>query len=204
MSLENHYNKIYLEKENVFNGGEAESIVQDILKYKTLGSVFELGAGQGRNSLYLAKNGFEVTARDISKIGIDKLLQEANNLEFSIKGEVGDARQLSLEKDFDIFVSTYMLHHLSREQALELIAQMKEHTKPEGLNAVTVFTKNGDFYRNNPETENFYPDKNELKNLYTDWEILEYQEFDSTAYEKKLDGDSMMNIAAKLLARRKN
>ena len=83
------------------------------------------------------------------------------------------------------------------------IEKIQKHTDPDGLNAITVFTKNGDFYKKNPQTDNFYPDANELKELYSDWEILEYEEVQSKAFQKNLDGSPMFNIAAELLARKR-
>ena len=197
-----HYNKIYSENEVTFGGGKPERIVQDILRYRSSGSVLELGAGEGRNALFLAQNGFEVTAQDISEIGVGKIKRQATEKRLVIQTEVGDSRTLNLDRDFDIIVSTFMLHHLSREVALSLIKHIQEHTKAEGLNAVTVFTKNGDFYRNNPEANNFYADENELRELYTDWQILQYEEAEGKAFAKRPDGSPMLNIAAKLLARK--
>jgi len=70
------YNRIYSENETTFGGGKPENVVEDILNYRKNGSVLELGAGEGRNTLFLASNGFEVKAIDISDVGVRKI-QEA-------------------------------------------------------------------------------------------------------------------------------
>ena len=197
-----HYDKIYSENKVTFGAGKPEKIVQDILRYRTSGSVLELGAGEGRNSLFLSSNGFDVTAQDISEVGVHKIIKQAADRNLKIHTEIGDARTLNLNLSFDIFVCTFMLHHLLRNNALKLIGQMQKHTNSKGLNAITVFTKNGDFYKKNPQTNNFYPDTNELKELYADWEILEYEEVQSKAFQKNPDGSPMFNVAAKLLAKK--
>lgn len=199
----NHYDKIYSENKVTFGGGRPEKIVQDILRYRTSGSVLELGAGEGRNSLFLCNNGFDVTAQDISEVGINKIIKQATDNNLKIKTEVGDARALNLNSNFDIFICTFALHHFLRDEALVLIEKIQKYTNPDGLNAITVFTKNGDFYKKNPQTNNFYPDMNELKELYTGWEILEYEEIQGKAFQKNPDGSPMFNVAAKLLARKK-
>lgn len=79
---------------------------------------------------------------------------------------------------------------------------MQEHTNEEGLNTITTFTENGDFYRNNPDSGNFYPKEGELKELYAGWEILEYEEVEDQAFAKKPDGSPMMNVSARLIARK--
>ncbi len=198
-----HYDKTYSENKITFGGGKPEEIVSDILKYRSSGTVLELGAGEGRNSLYLATQGFKVTAWDISKVGIEKLNRTAQEKSLSIQTEVKDIRTLNSDYHYDIFVCTYVLHHLLRQDALELIKQVKQRTNTNGLNTITTFTKNGDFYRDNPNTENFYPDEGGgLKELYADWEILEYDEIQVVARAKKPDGSPMINISANLLARK--
>ena len=202
MSLENHYNKIYSENEKTFGGGKPEKVVSNIIKYKTSGSVFELGAGEGRNSLFLAEQGFDITTQDISQVGVEKLTKAAQEKGLKVQAEVKDIRTLSHDRNYDVFVCTYVLHHLSREDALELIKQIQEHTNEEGLNTITTFTENGDFYRNNPDTENFYPKEGELRKLYVGWEVLEYEEVENRAFAKRPDGSPMINISAKLIARK--
>ena len=100
----------------------------DTTKYKTSGSVLELGAGEGRNSLFLAEQGFNVTAQDISRVGIEKLAKAAQKKDLNIRTEVKDIRTLNSDQHYDIFVCTYVLHHLSREDAVSLIKQIQEHT----------------------------------------------------------------------------
>ena len=95
-----------------------------------------------------------------------------------------------------------MLHQLTREEALKLIEQIKEHTNPEGLNVIKTFTENGDFYRTNPDTNNFYVKNDELQKLYEGWEILEYKESESEAHKQNPDGSQMINISAKILAKK--
>lgn len=57
------YEKVYSEHECVF-GIEPTPVVKKVLEHITYGKVLDLGAGEGRNSLFLAENGFEVTAID--------------------------------------------------------------------------------------------------------------------------------------------
>jgi len=96
-----------------------------------------------------------------------------------------------------------MLHHLSREEAMSLITQMQKHTNKDGLNVITIFTKNGDFYRKNPDTDKFYPEKDVLKKLYANWEVLEYEEIESQTWIKRPDGNPMINMSEKLIAQKK-
>src|SRR3989344_4779532 len=168
--IKEHYNKIYTENEVTFGGGKAEGIVKDILKYKQEGSALEIGAGEGRNSLFLAAKGFDVEAVDISDRGIAKLQEVADTQGLKIKTHVVDITSFIPERIYDVIASTFVIHHLSRDKALAIIKLMKDRTNPGGINAIAGFTKDGDFYKNNPETDRFYPDLGGLRELYNDWE----------------------------------
>ena len=200
--IKEHYNKIYTENEVAFGGGKVENIVKDILKYKQEGSVLEIGAGEGRNSLFLATEGFDVEAMDVSDRGIAKLQESADTKGLKIKTHVADITLFTPERSYDVIVSTFVAHHQSRGEALAIIQLIKDQTNPNGLNVIAVFTKDGDFYRNNPETDRFYPDLGELSRLYSDWEVLEYSEEEGKALQKKVDGSPMLNIVARILARK--
>ncbi|MEK6923472.1 MAG: methyltransferase domain-containing protein, partial [Nanoarchaeota archaeon] len=55
-----------------FWGSKPHAIIKEILNFKRSGDVLDLGVGEGRDALFLAKNGFSVTGVDISETGIQK------------------------------------------------------------------------------------------------------------------------------------
>lgn len=55
----------------------------ELFKEKGKTKIIELGAGQGRDSLFIAKNGFEVYSLDYSKEGIESIKQKAQENELS-------------------------------------------------------------------------------------------------------------------------
>lgn len=202
MSLEEKYNRLYSENETTFAAGKPDVVVEDIIKFRSSGSVLELGAGEGRNALFLADNGFQVTAQDISTVGLDKINKLARAKGLNIDTELKDISTIDLADNFDVLVCTFVLHHLKREQALDLIRQMQIHTNIDGLNVISTFTEDGDFYRNNPDTDNFYLKAEELKDLYDTWEILEYSENEGQAFAKNQDGSPMVNVVVRMLAKK--
>ena len=201
---ENPYDKLYRENKAPF-GSEAEEIVKNIINYRRTGSVLELGAGDGRNALYLAEKGFAVTARDTSQVGLDTLDQLAKEKGVYVQTEMRDIKDFNPDDHFDVLVSTYVFHYLPRQDALLLIKQIQEHTKRDGLNVITAFIKNGDFKRDKKNTKNFYLKREELKDLYVNagWEILEYEEVSDQAVKKNPDGSPMVNVSAQLIAKKR-
>ena len=102
--------------------------------------VLDLGCGEGRNALFLAKQGFDVTAVDISESGIRKLQMLADRDGISIRADVADMRQYSFSGKFDLIVSHGCLHLIARKQWMKLVSEFKSHTIPGGTNVVVVFT----------------------------------------------------------------
>lgn len=197
-----YYDKIYTENEAPF-GAEPDKEISKILDHKKSGSVLDIGAGEGHNALFLAKAGFEVTAEDISRIGVEKIRKSAKENGITINAEVKDIRTENFNRNFDVMVCAFVLHNIPKEEALSLIEKMKEHTNVDGLNVISTFTENGDFYRNHPHlSRNFYPKVGELKDMYSDWEILDYQETQTPARAKNKDGSPMFNVTAKILAKK--
>lgn len=201
METRSTYDKLYTENESAFSS-EPQECVGRILDHKHGGTVLEIGAGDGRNALFLAKHGFDVTAQDISPVGIENLNKRAQALGVSVEAEVADARG-EIQRPYDVIVSTFVLHHLHHEDALDLIARMQERTLQGGLNVLTVFTKQGDFYRNDTDTTHFYANQYELRELYHDWEVVECREVEGPARKKKPDGSAMRNTWVELVARKR-
>ncbi|MBI2054592.1 MAG: methyltransferase domain-containing protein [Candidatus Sungbacteria bacterium] len=197
-----NYDRIYGRREQVFGGGKPHPLVAKIPEIIQSGQVLEFGAGQGRNSIYLAEHGLRVIAVDLSSAGIETIQRLAEEKQLpNLHAEIGDARN-EIEGEYDAIVSTFMLQHLSEDDALRFIERVKLHTKIGGVNAITAFTKDGDLGTTDANKNHFYPNSGQLKELYTDWEILDYGEERRKLLQKYPDGSAMFNMSAELLARK--
>ncbi len=76
--------------------------------------VLELGAGDGLNSLILARLGAEVTAIEIAPPAVALLKEASRILDLSVEAICGDFLELELPK-FDFIVGKAFLHHLDPE-----------------------------------------------------------------------------------------
>ncbi len=71
----------------------------------TPGRALDLGAGEGRNSLWLARRGWQVTAVDLSTVALDRLAAEAAAEGLAIKTELADISDyLARGERFDLVV----------------------------------------------------------------------------------------------------
>ncbi len=199
-----HYDKLYEESEGpIFREGKAEEIVEQAAELVGTGAALDIGAGDGRHSIYLANKGFAVTAVDFSAEGIKKLRQYAAEKNLNITVHTADVEDFEWKQDYDVIVISFMLHHLPREAALRLIEISKQPTKLGGVNAIIAFTPEGDFHRRDRELDRYYPNQSELKALFTDWHIITLnEEKEIPARSMNEDGSPMVNTAVRLLAQR--
>jgi tellurite methyltransferase len=172
--------------------------VRSALEFKKSGSVLDLGVGEGRNALFLAKNGFDVTGVDISGEGIKKFKNNAKKMKVKIKGIVCDIVDFKFDKKYDIILSIATLNFLKKGEIKKIIKKIKENTSPLGLNIITVFTVDNPGRR--PSI--YYFDRGELKRFYKDWRILKYREFISPLERHGKDGKWHRHGVAALIARK--
>lgn len=194
----------YAEKDGIktFGGGNPSPLVrkvaEEILKS---GRAVEFGCGAGRDALFLASNGFEVTALDVSASGIKKLKEIAAEKELKINAEVKDMRDFSFKGEYDLFVAMGCLHLIPRNDQKEFFEKVKQHTRKNGINVFTVFT---DEVPTPPDMEPFFVglfEKGELFEIYKDWEIIEKNEYRFT--DDHGNGLSHVHAGHNIIARKK-
>jgi tellurite methyltransferase len=99
-----------------------------------------LGCGEGRNALFLAEQGYDVTAVDISSNGIEKLRQIAQRRGLVIQSQIQDMRRYQWNVEYDLIVSHGCLHFIERSDWQQLLNKFKTHTRHGGYNVAAVFT----------------------------------------------------------------
>lgn len=198
---------------NFFNRTEGSSFGDPVKSVKLLaeimppGSVLDLGAGDGRNALYLARKGFEVKAVDLSEAGITKLSRLAKEAGLTVQTEAADASVYVIDSDYDAFVVVLLFQFLNEQDSLRLMHEMKKYTKEGGMNVIEVFTQSGDRQRldleEDPGSSCFYPADGWLKEFYHDWEIIEFSSTRGKLIGKfHKDGTPMTSIVENIIVRK--
>jgi len=158
------------------------------------GKALDLGIGDGRNAIFLAKDGFEVEGIDISEEAIRKCREFAEKENLRIEARVADVREFPIpEGAYACIICSYVLPFLKRSEAGALIRRIKAGLAPGGVAYVAAFTTEDPGYRRLkerglPEVEPntffspkfgshfFYLEKGELQKFFSDFEILSYVE----------------------------
>ncbi len=172
-------------------------ITKDILKYKTSGSVLDLGAGAGAQTFFLAEHGFVVTAVEKEKKKIEIMRDVAHERSLAanvIQADIGD---FTTTEQYDVVLAAMSLHFLQAQQIPGMIVRMKSWTAPGGLNVISAYTN-----ENPSGLRPYLFEKGELSQLYSDWEILEHQEYLGKKVENPQDGGPERRYIASIIARK--
>ena len=165
----------------------------------------DIGAGNGRHAIYLARHGIHVDAIDVFPTAIDEIKSYARRHALPIQARIHDLRKSDPGfRGYGLVLCTLILHHLSPSRAVLLLESARMQAMSGTVHALAAITRDGDFYSEVlPETR-FYPDSAELHRAYHDanWEILSsYQERRKMSQESA-DGTPAENLVSFLIARK--
>ena len=110
-------------------------------KYQPKGTILMPAEGEGRNAVYAAKAGLEVSAFDISVEGKNKALQLAREEHVSIDYQVGDFLKMDFsENHFDAAALIYA--HFPLHLLADYHKRIARLIRPHGLIILEGFSKN--------------------------------------------------------------
>ena len=93
-------------------------------------TILDLGAGEGRNALYLARQGYAVTAADFSAAGLAKTRTWAEDAGVDVETQLVDVRTWSPERTWDGVVTTFL--HLGPSDRPRLYRLLQRLVRPGG------------------------------------------------------------------------
>jgi SAM-dependent methyltransferase len=97
----------------------------EAIKGRQPGKALDIGMGEGRNALYLAGQGWEVTGFDISDVGVRMARDEAKKKGLKLEAIVDDVDRFDYGTDrWDLVIGMYM-HGLITRNAGKIVASLK-------------------------------------------------------------------------------
>lgn len=172
-----------------------------------VGRALDVGCGNGRNTLYLAKRGFAVDAWDWNPDSLANLgrIAEAEGLDDDIyisEVDLNDVGALDFDGPYDFVFSTVVLMFLQPASAKMLVSQMQEQTAPGGHNLIVSAMDSTDYPCRMPFPFRFQP--GELKAQYENagWEIIKYNENPGKLHKTDENGNRIEMRFATLFARK--
>ena len=157
----NSFHDEYDEKPEMF--GHPYKELQDYFsRYPIKGALLDLGCGQGRDSIFLASVGYQVTAVDSSKIGVKQMMDKAQSQGLKIDGIVSDAIDLKVGTRFDLILFDMLLHRFEKPKQIELLKTFSNYLNERGIMCIV--------FPDDMNTDHFM---NMLKSLPYDWKLLD-------------------------------
>ena len=139
--------------------------------------LIDLGAGEGRDAVFFAKRGADVTAVEISPAGLEKARRLAANHGVSITTVHADANELRFTESFDIVFSSGAVQFIRPDIRARQFARFKEATTPGGLHAIFAFVDHPDVPPAPDTTDDQYLfERDELQSYYETWETVASEE----------------------------
>lgn len=189
MPRREHWNERYRAASLLPNKSPVEFLV-DNLNLLPKGKALDVAMGEGRNALFLAEQGFEVTGIDYSEVAVERANQQAQERGLTIKTVVADLTDYLLPKaEYDVIVNCYYLQR-------DLIPELHKALRMGGVIVFETYTT---------EHLQFQPDMNpafllkpgELLKLFPDLTTLVYRE--GVIYQPEAQ---RRNAVASLIARK--
>lgn len=137
----------------------------------------EIGSGEGRDSIFFARNGYQVRGFDFSAEGVKKSIAWADELNLSIDFFQADINEHRLDKPYDVVFASGALHYIPQHLREEIISNYKSFTNPGGVHAFMVPIYKPFIPRNpqdDPLEQNWI--SGEILTHYYDWKIEFFSE----------------------------
>jgi len=161
--------------------------------------LLDIGCGEGKDAVFFARCGYEVSAFDISEAGLEKTRRLAERAGVRVRAFRADICDFRLGEKYDILFSSGTLHYIKPALRDEIMANYKANVAAGGLVAFQVFVEKP--YIALPyEKENLHRWKSgQLFTHFHDWHIEYCTEYLSDC---NLPGVTPRYAANRLLARR--
>jgi len=124
--------------------------------------------GSGRNAVYLASHGWDVTGFDIADVGVVQARKQAKKLGVRLNAIVKS------DTDFDFGTNQWDLIVLTYQPFRDLLPKLKPSLKEGGIVVIENFHR--DTMRDRLLDEDATYRNNELLDLFSDFRILRYED----------------------------
>jgi hypothetical protein len=198
-----HWQETYEERPDLYGPQPSEPAVHAAVMFRKAGArtVLELGAGHGRDAVYLARAGFEVTATDFSATALARLREHAEaegaaERVHTIEHDARDPLPLPDESVDGVYAHMLLCMALSTEEIRALVDEVMRVLRPGGVFVYTVRhtgdahygvgTSHGDgIYEHGGFAVHFF-DRELVDALAEGWELREVHAFEEGTLPRRL------------------
>jgi tellurite methyltransferase len=188
---ERSWDERYRQEEAGLERGPASFLVEHRHLLPPRGRALDVAMGAGRNALYLASLGYEVTGIDVSGVAVARCREEAARRGLPIEALQADLESYRLPRAaYDVVINFYYLQR-------DLAPQMEAALQPGGVVVFEMLTREQRQFGWGPRRDKFLLRPGELRSLFPGLEVLAYRE---GVVER--DSEEGMKAVASLVARK--
>ncbi|QOS12838.1 methyltransferase domain-containing protein [Haloferax sp. Atlit-4N] len=137
-------------------------------------TAIDIGAGEGRDAVFFAQQGWNVYAMDVSPKGLQKAERLANQRGVPLQTIRADANDVSLPEPVDVVYSAGAVQYIHPTNRSQQFDHFKQNTAVGGVHAIFAFIDHPDVPTPPDWTENeYFYAQGELLSYYEDWEVLQ-------------------------------
>ena len=170
----NHWNERFQDEKYVY-GTEPNVFIRDIQKKLQLsGDALAIAEGEGRNAVFIAEQGMNVTAWDYAESGLEKTKQLAESRSVSVQTELVDLNEAQwVTNQWDEIVCVF--GHFPKELRTKILRGVKEAVKPNGYFVTEVYSHHQIPYKSGgPKTLELLYSPEEFLQTFSDWRIVHF------------------------------
>ncbi len=202
MSIRTNYEKWY-EGENYYWGLEPGEFLDELIRLcppSPNRTVLDIGCGEGKDAVYMAKNGYCVSAFDLTDNGIRKTLALAEKNKVKINAYVDDINTFDTKDQFDIIYSTGTVQYLFEQNKKIFFDKINRITKLNGIVYFNVFVEKP-FLELPPDwdIEEKMWSSGELFTFFPDWKV---EHIDEVIFEDRSGGISHYHCMDTIICRK--
>ena len=167
---ERFWDERYRSEEAAPERGPADFLVEHRYLLPPAGRALDVAMGSGRNALYLASLGYEVTGIDVSGVAVERCRAEAERRGLRVEAVQADLESYQLPREaYDVVIDFY---YLQRVLAPALVAALR----PGGVLVFESFTTEQRRFGWGPVQDDFLLRPGELRSLFAGLKELAYRE----------------------------
>lgn len=137
--MKNHWDERF-SSQDYYYGKEPNAFLVEVQKYIPKGNVLCIAEGEGRNSVFLASKGYDVTAWDFAPSGLDKINKLAAERGVKVRTELHDLADVEWEDEkWDAIV--HIFGNFSKPVFDRTMEGIQKSLKPGGYYVSELYTK---------------------------------------------------------------
>ncbi|HYK90444.1 MAG TPA: class I SAM-dependent methyltransferase, partial [Acidobacteriota bacterium] len=145
---QDYWNKIFGGKEAHFNHAPSRLLTLAVVDRKP-GKAVDLGMGEGRNAIFLAQRGWQVTGVDLSDVGVAQAKKRAAELGVQLETVVEDLDKYDFGRERWDLITLFYMHAWYHLSTLDSARRLLDALKPGGLLVIEGFAGGQVGYKTN-------------------------------------------------------